>query len=554
MIKFKGPNWRIEKEKQNIDDGTKTKICVFCKEKFQYRNTRQNLCGKCIIYIKCKNCHQEFSPKDFRGKIPNESEEILEFCSKKCALSFRNKTPEMREVSRKNGIKRGKQVQSLIGQMGKCSICGNNRILVDVSLRCQKCSEEQNQNIITKNKLSGKCSICGKFVENRDQNARGKECGCSSKWYRDHNNTDNMKKVSSNNLKIINDNFRIIDNLLFYKDKEINELTEELNSFKVKIPNGFFKKNGEWYFCNVLLKCENINELNNSIFQLINGKRYYYGIEASEFVKKLDSGEILTNEFYQKYDSWFYQGQDVETGESLPHNKNINSYHGKVYFKGQNVQDVLENIDSYSEVDSRFRKRFGEWWFQNINVLTGEKFIFNNSNFQEYKGKLYVKDNRINEYVLWNDLKADWTKQTDDLSKSELFLDIKERYPQAMIIPTFIENIDHNSNLRYMTGLGILNQYLKELGIEWFAYGKFCLKDYDIAPLVYGKSGSISVNNQGIDLDFSMNEEDGPARRFLNSNNLVWEKNQILMIPSNNESESLEIESNLSSFGFMFGS
>lgn len=70
--------------------------------------------------------------------------------------------------------------------------CEKHGIYLTTNARkqCLQCKEE----IIFIKKHT--CSICKKFVENRDQNGRGYECGCHDKWFKNH-----MKNIHLNNLK-----------------------------------------------------------------------------------------------------------------------------------------------------------------------------------------------------------------------------------------------------------------------------------------------------------------------------------------------------------------
>lgn len=62
--------------------------------------------------------------------------------------------------------------------------------------KCQQCIDEE----IYKRKHT--CNICQKFVENRDQNGRGYECGCHEKWMKQHMEKIHIKNSSSGNCKI----------------------------------------------------------------------------------------------------------------------------------------------------------------------------------------------------------------------------------------------------------------------------------------------------------------------------------------------------------------
>lgn len=51
-------------------------------------------------------------------------------------------------------------------------------------------------------KKKGICSICGKLVENRDSARRGIECGCSKKWWKNHNDEIHKKRKGPGNCEI----------------------------------------------------------------------------------------------------------------------------------------------------------------------------------------------------------------------------------------------------------------------------------------------------------------------------------------------------------------
>lgn len=82
-------------------------------------------------------------------------------------------------------------------------------------------------------------------------------------------------------------------------------------------------------------------------------------------------------------------------------------------------------------------------------------------------------------------------------------------------------------------------QYLIDSNIGWFVYIKF---DQNNNPLVVGKSGSLLVNKGGTDVRFTINENDGPSRKYLIENNLDWNKTQIAIFSCNTEEEAYKIE------------
>ena len=111
-----------------------------------------------------------------------------------------------------------------------CSICGREFIAGGNSSWCGHCSLEyqcnhfnkwQSYNIVklyildfnieygcneyshylgAKKKMSrGICSKCGKQVEKRDQFCFGYDCGCHNKIYSEHNKSNIMRKISTEN-------------------------------------------------------------------------------------------------------------------------------------------------------------------------------------------------------------------------------------------------------------------------------------------------------------------------------------------------------------------
>lgn len=102
---------------------------------------------------------------------------------------------------------------------------------------------------------------------------------------------------------------------------------------------------------------------------------------------------------------------------------------------------------------------------------------------------------------------------------------------------TWIASIDW-SNAR-----SAFEQSLVDMNVGWFVYIKFYVNhDGCIKPLVVGKSGSLLVNSNGSDISFSIDVNDGPARRFLIEEDLEWCKTQIAVLPVDSEEEALYIE------------
>ena len=150
---------------------------------------------------------------------------------------------------------------------------------------------------------------------------------------------------------------------------------------------------------------------------------------------------------------------------------------------------------------------------------------------------LYYYDYSIKDYIPWQEYKEKF-KTKIELNNS--FIDeIKLMYPNAFIQTTFrTQESDDWTGARQA-----FEQDLVDMNINWFVYIKFYFnKENKIKPLVVGKSGSLNVNSNGSDVNFSTNINDGPARRFINETDAAWDKTQILIIPCCNVQEAYNIE------------
>ena len=98
-------------------------------------------------------------------------------------------------------------------------------------------------------------------------------------------------------------------------------------------------------------------------------------------------------------------------------------------------------------------------------------------------------------------------------------------------------------------------QNLVDNRVNWFVYIKFYVNNKGaIKPIVVGKSGSLNVNYSGSDLNFSVNNNDGPARQFINLNNFSWNYDIIFVRKVRNEKEAYRIENKIMNKFDLFGS
>ena len=82
---------------------------------------------------------------------------------------------------------------------------------------------------------------------------------------------------------LMNNNFTELDGIKFYKNIEIHELIRQLDSGEIKIPPGFNKRFGEWFYHTENILTGEILKLNNNLFEERNNVLYYY--DKSEDVR-----------------------------------------------------------------------------------------------------------------------------------------------------------------------------------------------------------------------------------------------------------------------------
>ena len=107
----------------------------------------------------------------------------------------------------------------------------------------------------------------------------------------------------------------------------------------------------------------------------------------------------------------------------------------------------------------------------------------------------------------------------------------------------FVSTFREQDSIDWSGVKAAFEQNLVDMKVSWFVYVKFYIdKNGDVKPLVIGKSGSLLVNMSGSDLSFSIDINDGPARRFLAEGGFQWCKTQIAILPVGSEKEAYEKE------------
>ena len=209
------------------------------------------------------------------------------------------------------------------------------------------------------------------------------------------------------------------------------------------------------------------------------------------------------------------------------------------------------DINDYPNINIRF----GKVCYGTEDILTSEKLL-KIYQFEEKDNVLYYYDKTSKTYIPWEKYKLKFsrmrtTSEINNFIKKLKALEIFQ--PKHMgpvgsydlndiiqLLPTF-----RTQDSQDWTGAkNAFEQSLVDADIHWFTYIKFYIdnKKKTIRPLVVGKSGSLLVNSSGSDLSFSTDINDGPARKFLNDENLQWDKTQILIIKAKSEQQALFYE------------
>lgn len=196
--------------------------------------------------------------------------------------------------------------------------------------------------------------------------------------------------------------------------------------------------------------------------------------------------------------------------------------------------------------------------WNNMNEIDKEKEIERlksigfTPSFKNENGILYYFDKSARQYVPWDEYKLRFVRKRITRDVESFMQSVKSLplfQPKHMgpadsydideiiqIIPTFREqDIDTWNGAR-----NAFEEYLKELDVRWFTYVKFYVNgNNQIRPLVVGKSGSMLVNAGGSDVNFSMNENDGPARRFLMDEGYHWDRTKLMILKAKSEKQAL---------------
>lgn len=541
--------------------------CPICHKSYQFKckkcgssiSSNLSRCSKCgyreefDFNYKCKQCG--FKLNSPGSKCPNCSYNAILYYNYECEkcgykLSNSNQRCENCGYCKLDDIiYKCKQCNNTLNNINqrceKCGYCTSD----DADCRCKKCGSRIPSNLsICSNcnynphiDMNYNCKQCGYPISNSNQ--RCENCG----YCKSDNVIFKCKKCGSS----ISSNFSICDNCNYNPNIDNNYRCHKCGN-KLPFSNSRCENCGYCRSDDSDCRCKKCGSRIPSNLSVCDNCHYNPSVDFTYYCDNCKSNQKRKNNKCAKC------GHKLKTLEkSLNNLLSIPNFIIKdsiKYYKNIEIHELIHKLDNGEiEIPYGFEKRFGNWCYQNIDILTDEKILTQNSNFIQ-RDDLFVYDHRISNYVNWNELKLDYLKNITLQNWLENS-GILNKYPNEKIIPTFITNINENSNTkRFMEGLGIFQQFLVDEEIEWCAYGKFAKDNESYIPLVSGQSASLLINNSGHDLSFSHNIEDGPARLYIKEHNIDWFKDEILIIPTKSREESLIVESDLSNFNFPFNS
>lgn len=243
---------------------------------------------------------------------------------RKCSAKHRNFSDEARKNIGLGAKKR-------IGK-GICTSCGKEVEHRSASGFCSECQAKRSKNIVENLKSPGKCSICGKYNQSRDQNGRGRDigygsgtwindkgeicgCNCSQKYYNTLNTSEEMIKHSIENCNKMNTYHK--EYCKICKDETLHD---------------------EFGYCIVCNPRVNIPN-----FIIKNNVKFYKNEPVSQIIEKLERGEYSLKNFpkwNKRFGRWCYNTIDILNDEKL-------LYTGSNFTVKDNIKYVLDKSNGY---------------------------------------------------------------------------------------------------------------------------------------------------------------------------------------------------------------
>ena len=202
-------------------------------------------------------------------------------------------------------------------------------------------------------------------------------------------------------------NFEIRDNVKTYKGIPVDYLAGQILNKEVDINDypGFEIRCGRVCYRTIDILTDEPIYLDYN-FNIVNGVKYYKNTPVKEIVEGFLNNTLNINdypEFNIRLGKICYSTYDVLTDEIIYLNQNFQIMDGVRFYKNEPVEIVIKKLESgeYNTTEDcpGWNKRFGEWYYGTINVLTGEVTILNNSIFEIHNNVKYIYDSSIGDYV-----------------------------------------------------------------------------------------------------------------------------------------------------------
>ena len=291
-------------------------------------------------------------------------------------LIIRNKTLEMRESSRKVGLK-----------TGKINMIKNHK-KYDKKISCDQCNDL-------------KCN----YRNFSELNTFNNNVCLSKINYQNWKNPEYAKKISSNLGDRCIPNFIIKNNVKYYKNELIINIINKLDSGEYDTKNfpGWNKRFGEWYYKTENILTGEINKFNNSLFYEKDEELWYYDKELGDYIQ----WEVFKIKF--KSNNNLY----------IPHK-----------CKCLHCKTIIDPNDLFCSEKCRLEyfknhKRY-KFDFNNNSVFDKQENL--NISWKDFKNKFAIQD--INFTLLINDFKFYPTFRSKE---SNDWADAKSAFEQSLV-------------------------------------------------------------------------------------------------------------------------
>ena len=581
--------------------------CDRCHTKFFSTSNRKKYCPNCIKHPVCNYC----------GRVIKEYEIVIDddnphYCNVTC--SNRHQADENSKAgfcivcgkycdhrdALAQGVECGcssdnlEHVRQLNQEPGECCCCHKIVESRDRQGRCKKCHdkwydwqthlpqvrEQGDRNLREHHNNGGGITSKEWSIFDYDNLECTKNCKCKDNCpfvmllHLSEKENEEIKKhikknkfgyceVSANLIKK-QSNFITKQGVKCYKGIPVDYLVRQILNKEVDIKDypGFEIRCGRvcYYGVDVLIDEQIYLDYN---FQVVNGVKFYKNTPVEEIVKGILNKTLDINDFPGfdiRLGRVCYRTRDILTNETIYLQQNFQTRDGVKFYKNEPVEVVISKLESgeYNTTENcpGWNKRFGEWYYGTVNVLTGEATTLNGSNFEVKDDIVYYLNKTSGEYEPWNEKVESELNRIKNIDPSEEERDFIEdegfeRFP-------IINNTDDPD----MWNREQTDKALCEAGYGWIVYIKLFLGH----PFIGGKTGTRAVSNSPIDFDFKVYDENnldnpdykGPGRIFIRQNysNVKYTDHEYILVKGGfkNENEAIEYERYIIDKYNLFGS